>query len=75
MPARAATTVILSAGVSVGAMTAIDWPKVSMRFSAPCRNFDAVAGVPSTVALIALGAPNDGIRVERDCSRFTELGA
>ena len=46
-----ATTEMLSAGVSVGAMLAMDWPMVSGRLSAPCRSC-AFSGM-TTVSVMA----------------------
>jgi hypothetical protein len=54
MPAVLTTTVIFSAGVRVGAITAIDCPKVSRMLKAPWRSLaPAVTGVV-VVPVVAL---------------------
>src|SRR5258707_15152056 len=51
-PASPATTEIFSAGVRVGAIAARDWPTVSIRFTAPDRNWER--GLWFTISSAAL---------------------
>src|SRR5260221_2440849 len=61
LPARPATTAMLRAGVSVGAMFATDWPMQSTRPSALARNWGRSAALAS--APLSPAGPGGVIRV------------
>src|SRR5271165_1219407 len=56
-PARPATMEMFSAGVSVGAIAARDWPTVSIRFSAPERKWEMGLSPASSPVFALINRP------------------